>query len=65
MAVSPSGTLYTPEGLRRALIRVLLSTLPAGVYTGEVILTPHDTRHAAPLTVPVTLIDFTNQRAAL
>ncbi len=55
LAVSPSGTLETPEGLAASINQNVASALPAGVYTGEVILTPHNTGYAAPLAVPVTL----------
>jgi hypothetical protein len=55
LSVSPTGTLYTPDALTVSVNQSVASVLPGGTYSGEVILTPHSTGVAAPMTIPVTL----------
>ncbi len=55
LSLSQTGTLYTPDAITVNVVQSVASSLAAGTYTGEVILTPHSSGTAAPTTIPVTL----------
>ena len=56
LSVSTNGARFaTPDSSQVILNQAVVSTLPAGVYTGEVVIASYYTGYATPLIIPVTL----------
>ncbi len=52
---SASATLETPDSSQVIVNQTVASTLPAGVYTGEVVISGHNTGYAPAMVIPITL----------